>query len=355
MEDETFDQLMEALRNANHDIPNKNSKILLVDFLNTFIRAFAASPASNTNGEHCGGLTGFLASLGNAIRITGATRCIIISDGNGSTERKRKLFPGYKSGRSMKLNLNRTYNFKDSDEESASMKLQLVRLVDYLEQLPVQFITIDNCEADDVIAYLVNNIFIKEDEHSTIMSSDKDFYQLINDKVNVWSPTKKRFYEVDDVVNEYGIHPNNFAVYKAMLGDKSDSIPGIKGLGDKTIRKYFPFLALPDVITLDEFIERVEVISNEFPNIKIFKVILDSKDLLKLNEEIMQLKYPLISANSISKINTEENQLPYQFNRFLLLQMSIKDGIQHAIPNISDWAFKIFSTMNSYNHEMRRV
>jgi len=349
MDDNTFQELLDSLRNAKEEPKHRNSKILIVDFLNTFIRAFAASPASNTNGEHCGGITGFLASVGNAVRVTGATRCIFVSDGENSTNRKKKLFPEYKSGRSMKINLNRSYNFKNEIEEYNSMKTQLVKVVNYLEHLPVQFINIDNCEADDVIAYLAQNVFIKEDEYVTIMSSDKDFYQLVNDRINIWSPTKKKFYGVQEILDEYYVHPNNFSIYKALIGDKSDSIPGVRGMGDKTIQKYFSFLMDETPIELDDFFEKVEKLHEEYPNIKVLNTILNSKDLIELNEELMQLKNPLISGNSTSKIILAEQAKPYTFNRHNMLVMSIKDGIQNSFPNISEWAFKTFSSLEAFN------
>ena len=73
-----------------------NDKILIVDGLNTFIRAFAVNPAINDDGAHIGGIVGFLKSLRYAIDILKPTRCIIVFDGKDGSKRRRKLYPEYK-------------------------------------------------------------------------------------------------------------------------------------------------------------------------------------------------------------------------------------------------------------------
>ena len=73
--------------------------------------------------------------------------------------------------------------------EEQSIKMQLSRLLRYLEQLPLTLISIDGVEADDVIAYVTKQILI--DSKIFIMSTDKDFLPLVNKRITIWSPTKK--------------------------------------------------------------------------------------------------------------------------------------------------------------------
>ena len=86
------------------------------------------------------------------------------------------------------------------------MKLQLSRLVEYIENLPLTILSIDGLEADDVMAY-VSNVSLK-DSKITLMSTDKDFFQLVDDRVQVYSPTKKVTYDVDLVHKEFGLYPH---------------------------------------------------------------------------------------------------------------------------------------------------
>ena len=229
---------------SDHDTREKeninfNSKVLLIDGLNSFIRAFSANPALNDDGVHIGGLIGFLKSIRYSIATIKPTRCIIVFDGKDSSKKRRKIFSEYKGNRKIRQRFNRNVDWSTSPvDEEQSMRMQMSRLVRYLEQLPVTMISTDNAEADDIIAYICKSLL--KDSHKIIMSTDKDFLQLVNETIHVWSPTKKILYDEKEVFEEYGIHSKNFITFKILNGDKSDNIAGIKGAGLKTIIKYIP-------------------------------------------------------------------------------------------------------------------
>ena len=82
---------------------SQNSDILLVDGLNTFIRAYSVMPSMNEDGLHTGGIAGFLKSVGYAIKLLNPTRCVIIFDGNGGSMKRRKIYPQYKDKRHTKI------------------------------------------------------------------------------------------------------------------------------------------------------------------------------------------------------------------------------------------------------------
>ena len=181
-----------------------NSDILLVDGLNTFIRSFMAVPSMNDDGMHTGGLAGFLTSIGYAIKLINPTRVIVVFDGSGGSQKRRKIYPDYKKGRKTKIKFNRTYEELSSSElEQKNLQIELMRLVSYLEVLPVTVMAIDNIEADDTIAYLAEDTF--KDSNVTIMSTDKDFLQLASERVKIWSPVKKKIFGCKEIVDEYGI------------------------------------------------------------------------------------------------------------------------------------------------------
>ena len=117
--------------------------------------------------------------------------------------------------------------------------------------MPITTISIDQIEADDVIAYLSS--YFKQ--KVIVLSTDKDFLQLVSDRVSVYSPSKKKMYTPNSLFDETGIWCENFIIYKALLGDKSDNIDGIKGIGPKTIEKNFPMLSEKRKIDLEMFSE----------------------------------------------------------------------------------------------------
>jgi 5'-3' exonuclease len=255
-----FDEMKnehEAIKDAKEK--NINSDVLLVDFLNLFIRCYMVNPAMNDGGNHIGGIYGSLKSLGFAIRMLRPTRCIIISDGVGGSLRRRQIFPEYKSKRKTRIRVNRMYeDMSTPDLEDKSIKWQMARLVEYLNCLPVTIMSLDSIEADDVIATMTTEVFNKSDQKTYIMSADKDFLQLVNDNVSVWSPTKKRIYGPKEVMDEYGIASKNFVYYRIMDGDTSDNIDGIKGAGIKTIKKCFPMLSEEKQVDLEQIFQYAE-------------------------------------------------------------------------------------------------
>ena len=94
----TYDSIFNQIESDNKTKKNVNinSKILLIDGLNTFIRAFSANPAVNDDGSHIGGLIGFLKSLRYSIAKIKPTRCIIVFDGKNGSNKRRKIFSEYK-------------------------------------------------------------------------------------------------------------------------------------------------------------------------------------------------------------------------------------------------------------------
>ena len=90
----------------------------------------------------------------------------------------------------------------DARAEKDAMKIQFSRLIEYLDFLPVNVISIDKIEADDTIAYIAHTLL---DEDVTILSADQDFLQLVNERITVWSPTKKKFYTPRMVIDDYGL------------------------------------------------------------------------------------------------------------------------------------------------------
>lgn len=330
-------QVMDSLG----DRPKRNSRILIVDSMNTFIRSFASVNLINVHGNHIGGLSGYLKSVGYAIRLYRPTRVILVFDGLGSTNNKKNLYPDYKGNR----NITRITNwdiFDNKEEESEAMVNQMTRLIQYLHQLPVSLVSIDKIEADDSIGFIANYFKAKEEcIDVTIMSADKDFYQLIDEKVSVYSPTKKKTYKTADLLEEYGTHPNNFLLYKVLMGDVSDNLPGVRGLGPKKVIKLFP-LGDPDEYTLGDMFLLSEL---NLGKSDMYQKVIEAKHQLDINYQLMDIRRPNISEEDIKEITTslEEEITPLNSGQFMMLYES--DGLGNSIGNPQFWLMEIFGNL----------
>lgn len=321
-----------------------NSEVLIIDFMNTFIRAFMASPALNSNGNHTGGIAGCLKSIGYAVKLLNPTRIIIVSDGNGGSMKRRKIYPDYKSGRKTKVRLNRTYeDLSNPDSEEKNLKVQLIKTVRYLDTLPVTTMAIDHIEADDTIAYLATDYF--KNSNVTIMSADKDFLQLANDRVKIWSPTKKKLYGCAEILQEYGVSCSNFINYRILEGDDSDNIDGINGAGLKTIIKCFPIFTDEKRYSLQEIYNYSDTHKGKY---KLYNTILDNKNILERNWQLMQLHETQIQTFSQLRINEILEKPLTKLDRYKFSKLLLEDNMQNNFPNSIIWLQEVFGKVNSF-------
>ncbi len=321
-----------------------NDKVLLVDGLNTFIRCWSANPMMNEDGLHTGGVAGTLKSIGYAIKLINPTRCVIVFDGDGGSVKRRKIYPEYKLHRKSTVRLNRTYEeLSEKDSEEANKTKQLVRLAEYLQHLPVNILIADGIEADDTIAYCANEYF--KDAMVYIMSSDKDFLQLVTERVKVWSPSKKTMYGPAEVLRDYGIHPANFVLFRAMDGDTSDNIDGVKGVGLKTVVKHFPFLAEPTKKTIKDVIQFAEANRGKY---KIFDKVVEAAAILERNYALMQLQESIASTMSQLHISDclNRGKIP-RLDRYSLVKLITEDKMWNNLPNHQIWVNETFTGLDS--------
>jgi DNA polymerase-1 len=303
-----------------------------------------AVPSMNDDGMHIGGIAGFLKSIGYAIKLINPTRVIVVFDGTGGSQKRRKLYPDYKKGRKTKIKFNRTYEeLSSSDLEQKNLQVELMRLVSYLEVLPVTVMAIDNIEADDTIAYLSEDTF--KDSNVTIMSTDKDFLQLASDRVKIWSPVKKKIFGCKEIVDEYGITCNNFIYYRVMEGDVSDNIPGLDGVGIKRVLQAYPFLGEDKQVTMQEIYNYSENYKSKY---KIYERVLDNKLLLERNFELMQLKNTCIQ--SFTQLRIEEiikKQVP-KIDKMTFSRLITEDKMWSNLPNYMVWLNETWGKLNSF-------
>ena len=166
-----------------------------------------------------------------------------------------------------------------------------------------------------------------------LMSTDKDFLQLVNHRVSVWSPTKKKMYDPPKVLEDYGIQSHNFAVYRAIDGDKSDNINGVRGWGLKTIQKKLPFLLEDKILNIDDIIEEDEKLK-------------DNEELLKRNYQLMQLDEVDISTSAKTKILDKVREPINRLNKLQFQKRFIEDRLFATLPNMDSWLVQCFMRLD---------
>ena len=332
------------LEHTTKHLRTRNSKVLFVDGLNMFFRCWSTNPTMNEDGEHTGGMVGFLKSLGAVIRQENPTRVVVIFDGKGGSQKRKEVFSNYKADRKVKFRVNRQYDDMMSEEdEQVSLRRQLSSLANILGVLPVTTMIYDNIEADDVIGYLAKQV-IKEDEGegALILSSDKDFLQLVSDNIHVWNPLKKQKIDKNKLKELYGVHAENFIWYRVMDGDKSDNIDGVKGCGLKTLLKRLPVLETDARLTVDELMRLAEEQKGEY---KVFQTILDSKKIIERNFQIMQLEDPDISGITKLKINDRFNESIEPLDKMKFIGFGMKYKILQNWGDVNDWLRSSFGNL----------
>lgn len=274
------------LNNLKEKPPQElNDNIMVIDAMNTLIRSFSLLKAMNPDGYHIGGLVGFLRSLGFLVRTFEPSRVLIIWDGKGGSANRQNINPDYKAQRAnTKITHWGLYDTKA--EETEALIGQLNRLRDYLDCLPVQQIMMEKLEADDIMAYIGKQASISNVKKLTIVSSDKDFMQLVDDTVEVYAPIKKTLYTKENIKDALQVVPENYNLVKALLGDNSDNLKGVKGLGIKTIISEFPKVVSDPNTDLNYVFE---VCEKNIEGKKIFSKIINEWTKVENNFEIMNL------------------------------------------------------------------
>ena len=335
-------ELFNLLNNLDEgkDETVEGKRIILIDGLNLFFRNFAMLNMVNPQGVHIGGLGGFFRSLGALIRQMEPTEVYVVFDGVGSSNNRKNLLPEYKSGR----NLQRITNweaFDNLEEEDDAKVDQIVRIIQYLKTLPVKTVSIDKTEADDIIAYLSKKLPETEKDKVFIVSSDKDFLQLINQNVIVYRPIEKEYYTEETVEEKFNMSPDNFIIYKTLMGDNSDKVKGVKGLGEKKLFKLFPELK-DRILSLDDV---YNICESKFKENVIYSRIIQNISDLEKNYKIMDLSNPMLDENDkkyLDKtiISQDINYLPEHF-----ISMYNEDQLGGIIRNLEFWIKDVFAKL----------
>ena len=198
-------------------------KLILVDGNNLVFRSYYATAYTgnlmkNSKGFPTNALYGFINMI-NKIISEEKPEYMIVAFDKGKTFRHEK-YKDYKAGRA---------------ETPDELKLQFPKAKEILTLMGIKYYEIDNYEADDIIGTFAKYCDEEEDFIGTIISSDKDLLQLISSDVDIKLLKQKDYirYNLESFKEEWGIDPINIIDLKALMGDSSDNIPGVKGIGEK--------------------------------------------------------------------------------------------------------------------------
>jgi len=296
-------------------------RLLVIDALNLFIRNWVINPSMSTNGNPIGGTVGFLNSIRKMVNDFNPDEMIICWDGAGGSQKRRTVIKEYKEGRKP-IRKNYEVAGMDKQSENENKYWQQEILMEMLNEMPMIQLMLERTEADDIIAYVT-----KSPKYfgwqKVIISSDKDFIQLLDEETVLYRPIAKKAMNKKSVIEEFGISPQNFAIARAMAGDKSDNLEGIRGAGLKTISKRLPTLREEKEHYLNDIYEMCD---NAESKVKFYSNVVENWNTVELNYKVMNLVPPSISAQGTQKINYAIDNFEPELNATELRRTSISNG-----------------------------
>jgi len=298
--------------------------ILIFDGLNCFMRHFCANPTMTENGEPAGGLVGFLKSIGPLCNHFRPSKVIVVWESGGNHKRIAISGGTYKGG-SRPRSLNRYYE-DDIPNTKENHDRQLTLTIEALKNFPVSQLYVKDTEADDVIAYICQYKFPQS--NIVVVSSDKDLYQLIDNRVSQWSLNQKKLFNKQEVKEKFGVYPENLTTVRCFAGDSSDAIAGIKGAGLRTMLKRFPELMEDRHISVGQLIENAkERLTGS--NVALFGEIVKNEDHIKKNWKLMHLDVSRLNGDQVKRLEHQLETLPPQPNKINLLRMLQREGLKN--------------------------
>ena len=310
-------------------------KTLIVDGNNLLKIGFHGVKDFYNNGEHIGGTWHFLNTIRKFLEETNFNKVMVFWDSDTNSSQRKLIYPKYKMNRKSSPN---------DQEKTDSFNKQKTRVKQYLEEMFIRQLEVENSEADDLIAYYCQ---ISLDEEKTIFSSDKDLTQLISEKVLIYSPNLKSYYKFGDNIKfkDCSIPHYNVMTFKILAGDTSDNIDGISLMGEKTLIKFFPEIldlktSLTDILTKGELLlkeQQTNVVLGNLLSGKTKEGIMGD-DFFKINKKLVDLSEPLIDEKGKEMVREyySESMDPDGRGHRNLIRMMMDDGFFKYLPKGDD-------------------
>lgn len=334
--------------------------VLLLDISSLFFRSYTALQVeTEETHEDCSGIVGTIQTIESQIKTHNPKIVVGVYDGKNGSKKKKKLFSDYKAGRKLPIKISAVHHerTKEDEEKARENFLQQQRsLFEYLSFLPIHQIVVTDYEADEILAYVNEHYF--QDWERVIVTGDKDFQQLITETCNIFHLYDKKTKDLDALEKTWGTRNGHIVtILRCIIGDDSDKINGIYGLGLKTIQKNFPKLSGLNLETLGEFKEyllsykkeleeqTVNIASNWKTVLANIEHLLEGNDkktgekcwsILERNYELMQLFHPELDKVAIDKIHKSlRNPVSFQSQEFR--KKAILEGINFQSHKYGGW------------------
>jgi len=292
----------------------KADYLVLIDGTAYLYRAYhALPPLKNSKGENTGAIHGFLKALNKIIEDFNPKHIGLVFDAKGKNFR-HKIYSEYKANRSA------------MPPELIEQIPKLYEILDYMGYPPI---IINDVEADDVIGTLSNKF--KTVPEVKIFSGDKDFAQLVNDKVTIINPVTLEIMDIKGVKKKFGVEPENIIDYLALVGDKSDNIPGVPGVGGKTASKL-----INQYGNTEKIIKQKDLIPG-----KVGEAIKLNPDQLQLSKTLATIRQDVeisLSLNDLKKQESKKESLikiykSLELNSLLKNEINDNDGNENREKN----------------------
>lgn len=254
----------------------------------------------DVNGNPIGGTFGFIRSLMYFVEKFSPTKVYVCWDGEQGSLKRRTILKEYKHGRKVPT-LNRTYEFTpDEVEKNKSDQFKKLKQ-QYMPVMPVIQFDYEFTEADDIVSLIC---YLKKEDEKIIISADKDFYQLLDEKTVCYNPITEIYKTHKILLKEYNISAKNFAIARALVGDNSDNLKGAKGVGLKSVAKMFPFLSEDKEYFMKDILEHA---TNNIDKSKRYKVVVESFDHLMKVYNVVQLRDSILPIERINQVKEDLN------------------------------------------------
>ena len=320
--------------------------ITIVDTFAFFFRAyFALPPLKSKDGFPTGLLTGFINFI-HQLQSNHSTNYIVFALDSKDEGFRKQIYPEYKANR---------------PTPPEDLIKQLSVAISWIEKMGFKTLTKSGYEADDVIATVTK--FAKEQGIvGKMVSSDKDLYQLLDDKkVFLYDWVKKKDIDESECVKKFGVEPKYFVDFQALIGDSSDNVPGVAGIGPKTASKI-----INEYHTLENIYENIDSVGT--PRIR--KLLIENREKAFISRELVKLRddifdnlplneYLFEDKNYLSNLVDEFEK--YDMNNALKWAKSNIERSSVEVKNSSKLSFKatlldtrdkLFNILNNISDDM---
>lgn len=282
----------------------KEDTVYLIDGSAYIYRAYhAIAPLTNSKGLPTNAVFGFVNIIHRLLREKNPGYCAVAFDSRGPVFR-HEIYEEYKANR---------------PPMPEDLALQLPHIKAFVAHSRIPALEMEGVEADDIIATAAIHLK-KKGFRVVIVSGDKDLLQLVDDRVSMWEPMNNKTYSTQEVEKKYNIKIENLLDFFALVGDSSDNIPGVPGVGPKTAEKL-----INEFSSLDGIYQGLEGMKKS----KMKERLAENRDAAYLSRDLIRLKVDVeipkeLDAYRLGAENEEELQTFYGEMEFSRLQKSLK-------------------------------